>query len=214
MRTFTTILLLAVLAMFSASAQTNNTENFFIARMGMTNKATYHLVEAFQQRGRWLGPDIGYIDFAKASEYRELFIGGGAVLLDSKYLTVMEEGLIDKATGPKSGNATYFLPWTRVAYRITPKVGGETVYFPYLPLNKAGRIQHVLERAVMEYDLSRRLRFGTGYAAYQFGNGPWESKPLLTATIKTVTYGNFTFWLQRLPDNRASAQIRYSKAWK
>jgi hypothetical protein len=208
-------MILAILvALGTASAQTNNTENIFIARMGMTNKATYHLVEAFQQRGRWIVPDVGYIDFNRAGEYREFFIGGGAVLHDSKHLTIIEEGYIDRASGPKSGGATYFQPWTLVGYRITPKIGGQTVYFPYLPLNKAARIQHVLERAVMEYDLGRHFKVGGGYAAYQFGNGPWENKPLITATIKTTDYGSFEFWLQRVPGNHASAQIRYFKVWK
>jgi len=216
MRTFTTILTLAILVAVigTASAQTNNAENFVIARVGLRNGMTYSLIEGFQQRGKAIYPDCGAITFNQPGLYREVFCGAGAMLLNSKHLTVIEEGYIDQATGPQSGGATYFQPWTFVGYRLTKKVGGETVYFPYIPLNKAARIQHVLERATMEYDLGKHFKAGGGYGAYKFGDGGWDNKPFLTTTVKAGKLGNFEFWLQRVPGNHAMAQIRYAKSWK
>src|SRR5260221_10766 len=109
-------ILLAMVATFvffigaSASAQT-----ILLARTGVQDRArTYELVEAFQVRGRWIVPDGGYIDFADGGKYRELFIGGGAVLVNTKHFTIIEEGYLDKATGPTSGGALYFQPWTLI----------------------------------------------------------------------------------------------------
>ena len=34
--------------------------------------------------------------------------------------------------------------------RLTDRLGSEAVYFPYIPLNEAGRTRHVLERAKSE----------------------------------------------------------------
>lgn len=183
-----------------------------IGRTGVQDnaKTTYRFVEVFQQRGRWIFPDGGYIDFADAGKYREIFLGAGAVLYNSKRLTVIEEGYIDKATGPASGGATYFQPWTLVGYRITPKLGSEVVYFPYLPLNKAGRIQHVIERAKLEYDF-KHLKVGGGYGAYQFGDNAWQNKPFITTTLKGGRLGNLELWLQRMPSDHAQLQVRYAK---
>jgi hypothetical protein len=37
--------------------------------------STYHFVEVFQVRRRWIYPDIGYVDFGH-NNYREAFAGG------------------------------------------------------------------------------------------------------------------------------------------
>lgn len=212
MRTFTTLMILAILvAIGTASAQT---EDFAIARIGLRNGMTYSLVEGFRQQGKVIAPDCGAITFNQPGLYREFFCGGGAVLLNSKHLTVIEEGYIDQASGPLSGGATYLQSWTYVGYRITKRLGGETVYFPYLPLNKAARIQHVLERATLEYDLGKRFKIGAGYGAYKFGDQPLENKPFVGPALKLGRYGTLWFWCQRVPGNHASAQIRWDKSWK
>jgi hypothetical protein len=216
MRTFTTYLLasLLVFATGTASAQSaNSAETFVIARTGIMNgQQTYNLVEVFQQRGRWIYPDVGYIDFAAAGKYREIFAGAGAMLLNSKRFTVIEEGFIDQTTGPASKGATYFQPWTYVGCRLTKKIASETVYFPYLPLNKAGRIQHVLERAKLEYGF-KHLKVGGGYGAYKFGDDKWQNKPFVTTTLKAGRFGNIELWLQKMPQGHAQVQIRYAKVF-
>src|SRR3989344_3890479 len=137
-----------VFSALTSTVMAQDTETFVIGRTGVRDdaKTTYHIVEVFQQRGRWIFPDVGYIDFADPKQYREFFVGAGAVLFTSKHITIIEEVYLDKAAGPASGNALYFQPWTLVVFNLAPKLSGEAVYFLYLPLNKAARIQHVIER--------------------------------------------------------------------
>jgi hypothetical protein len=54
------------------------TETFVLLRTA-TDRGAYHYAEVFQQRGKIIVPDIGYIDFDQAREYREMWIGGGGV---------------------------------------------------------------------------------------------------------------------------------------
>lgn len=175
-------------------------------------KTTYHFVEVLQQRGRWIFPDVGYIDFDHAGQYRELFIGGGAVLHKSKHLTVAQEAYLNQTSGPASGRATYLMLWTLVGYRLTSKLGGETVYLPYVPLNQAGRIQHVIERAKLEYGF-KRFKVGGGYGAYQYGDGPWQNKPFITTTLKGSQLANLELWLQRMPEHHVQVQLRYVRVF-
>ncbi|MBI4456403.1 MAG: hypothetical protein HY644_10940 [Acidobacteria bacterium] len=182
------------------------TETTIIARMGMRQAATYHYLETYQTRSRWIAPDIGYIDFGR-SNYREFFFGGGIVLYSSKRLMLIEEGFVEQAFGNASGRATYFVPWTFLKYELAPRIGIEVVYFPYIPLDDEGRIQHVIERAKVEYDFSH-FKSGLGYAAYQFADDRWWHKPFITFTVKTKSLGNFEFWIQKIPAG-PQVQFRY-----
>ncbi len=205
--------IIASLAVTSVSAQTTapSTDVYAIARTA-TGNGEYHYVEAFGQKGKLIPWDISYIDFGHASDYREVIIGAGGTLFDSKHLVVIGEGYIDKALGPTSGGATYLIPWALAIYHITPKVGGQVTYFPYLPLNEAGRIQHVLERAKLEYDFGR-IKMGGGYAGYQFGQDEWQSRPFITTTLKAGPVGNVELWLQRLPSNHLTFQVRWDRTF-
>src|SRR5439155_1283157 len=109
-------------------------------------------------------------------------------------LTVVEEGLITKAGGALSGGDVYFNPWTFATYHVTEKVGAEVVYFPYLPLTSRGRVQHLLERAKVEYNF-KHMKVGGGYSAYQSGDDPWIHKPFVTTTLKGGAFGNLELWL-------------------
>ncbi len=210
-------LLLALLLATSSVAEAQSQQKastFVIARTGAFTAGgdlTYRFVESFQVHGRWVFPDLGYLDFGR-SDYKELFVGGGATLVGSKHFTLIGEGYFVQAVGSASDGARYFQPWTYIGYRITPKLGGETVYFPYLPLNDAGRIQHVLERAKLEYSFQHWM-LGAGYAGYRFGDGEWQNKPFITTTLKAGTFGNLEFWLQRMPSNTAQVQVRYAKVF-
>jgi len=216
-RNGTTFVLLAVIAWSgstAASQSNNDVHSILLVRTGFRGDKpfTYRYVEGFQERGRWIYPDIGYIDFGETKQYREFFIGAGWTVFSSKHFRFIEEGMIDQTLGLASEHATYFVPWSFAPFNITTRLGGEIVYFPYLPLNKQGRIQHVLERAKVEYDFTH-FKAGAGYSAYQFGDGPWQDKPFMTATLKAGKLGNFEFWLQRLPGDHAHLQVRYAKVF-
>jgi len=60
---------------------------------------TYHFVDVFQVRGKWVYPDIGYVDFGHIN-YREFFAGGGYSLLNGKHVAAVGELLYEQALGP------------------------------------------------------------------------------------------------------------------
>jgi hypothetical protein len=187
------------------------TTTLFFARTGQSIVTPYvgtiHYLEFIQIRNRWIYPDIGYIDFAHGN-YREFFIGGGRTLVDAKKVSWDQELLYVQATGPAAKSARYLQPWSMVRVQFTPKFSNETVYFLYLPINHAARVQNVLERAKFEYALRKHWKIGAGYAAYKFANTRHQNKPLLTTTISTKA-GAFEFWLQKIP-NGAQVQLRYA----
>ena len=199
-----------VLWALDASAQETTPVNTHVIARAATDQGAYHYVQVFQERGKWIFPDVGYIDFNNYGEYREVWVGAGGVLFGRTHLTVIGEGHITKALGPASGGALYLQPWMLVAYHLAPRLGGELVYFPYLPLNEAGRVQHVLERTKLEYDFGH-IKLGGGYAGYRFGDGDWKSKPFVTATIEAGRIGAIELWLQRLPGNQVTIHVRYAK---
>jgi hypothetical protein len=187
-----------------------STTTIFLARTGeqieSPPSATYHFLELLQMRGRWVYPDVGYIDFAR-NDYREGFIGAGAMLLHNKRVTLIEELYFDQAFGSAAQSARYLQPWTMLQLRFTPKFTNETVYFPYLPLNSSGRIQQVLERSKFEYAVKKAWKAGMGYGGYRYGGLEWQNKPFLTTTLSSAA-GDFEFWLQKLPGG-AEVQLRY-----
>lgn len=197
-------------ALFFCSAVTNaQTKTIVDLRLGMRDAATYHYVEVFQVRDRWIFPDIGYVDFG-SDKYREFFTGGGRKPFVSKPITIIEELYFEQATGP----ARWLVPWTLVSYNLTPKLGGEAVYFTYLPLNQAGRIQQVIDHATLQYSFFPSFKAGAGYGAYQFGSDQWQHKPFVTATLTPSQgkFGSFEFWVQKLSGGGTQAQFRYKIA--
>lgn len=194
----------------SAAQTAVPTVSLLIARTGLRTDAphasTYHFVEFLQARGRWIYPDIGYIDFGHGN-YREFFAGAGHTFWSGKWATLVEELYFDQATGPASKSARYVQPWTLIDCRFSSKLTSEVVYFPYLPLNRSARIQHVLERAKVEYALTQGWKIGAGYAGYKYGDYQWQNRPLLTTTV-SIRAGSFEFWLQKLPGG-GQVQMRY-----
>jgi hypothetical protein len=188
------------------------TTTIFIARTGVRTDSphvgTYHDTELFQLRGNWIYPDVGYVDFAN-NNYREIYVGAGRTLFHSDRATIATELYFDQATGPDAHSARYFQVWTLVDFNLTSKVSTETVYFPYIPLNQSARVQHVIERAKIEYHLGKNWKVGGGYAAYQYGEGDWQNKPMLTVTRSTKSLGSLETWLQKMPGG-AQVQLRYT----
>src|ERR1700737_5638650 len=130
-------LILSMLAWFAASAlaQEHNPEpktaTIVMGRWGERLQSnpinTYHFVEVFQVRGRWVYPDIGYVDFGH-NNYREVFAGGGYTFVRSKTVTAVGELLYEPALGASTHNDRWLVPWTILQYRFTPKLGGEASY--------------------------------------------------------------------------------------
>jgi hypothetical protein len=189
----------------------SKTATIVMARWGERAKSpainTYHFAEVFQVRGKWIYPDIGYVDFGH-NNYREFFAGGGYTLLAGNHVTAVGELLYEQALGPSTHDDRWLVPWTILQYRITPKLGGEASYFVYAPLTSTAIVQHVLERAKFEYKVKSHWKIGAGYAGKKAENSPWQNKPFLTTTLVTKE-GDVEFWLQRLPRNILQVQLRY-----
>jgi len=203
----------ALSALNTATAQEASTVDTYIIARTATGQGAYHYAQVFQQRGKWIYPDVGYIDFNNFDKYREVWVAAGAVLFETTHLTVIGEGHLTKALGPSSGGALYLQPWVLVSSNLTQRLGAQAVYFTYLPLNEAGLVQHVLERAKLEYDF-RHFKLGGGYAGYRSSAGDSQSKPFVTATIKAGAIGAIELWLEQLPHNRVTVQVRYAKTFR
>jgi hypothetical protein len=177
-----------------------------------TGRGAYHFAEVIHERGRLVPFDAGYIDFDHPAEYREMWLGGGFKPIASPRVSLTAEGFLAGAYGEHAGGALYFQPFLLGTARLASSVLVESVYLAYVPLNDAGRAQHLLERAKVEYDWPR-VRLGAGYGAYQSRGAAWQHKPFVTATIKAPPIGNIELWLQRLHDDHVTVQIRYAKVF-
>jgi hypothetical protein len=177
-----------------------------------TGDGTYHYAQLFHQRGRWIPIDFGYIDFNRPGEYREMWLGGGGVPVSTSNAALVTEAFLLKPFGDFAGDQLYLQLFFLGSYRLLPRVPFEAVYLPYIPLNDAGTTQHLLERAKVEYDFTR-WKVGAGYGAYKFGEQSWSHKPFVTGTIRAGDLGSVELWLQRLPGDQASVQLRYAKVF-
>ena len=210
-------LILSVVATFAGNAFAQDQESapktatIVMARWGERAESpainTYHFAEVFQVRGRWVYPDIGYVDFGH-NNYREVFAGGGYTFVKGKHISAVGELLYEQALGPSTRKDRWLVPWTILQYRITPKLGGEASYFAYAPLSSTAIVEHVLERAKLEYKIKSHWKIGAGYAGKKVENKPWQNKPFLTTTLITKE-GDLEFWLQRLPQNILQVEVRY-----
>ena len=184
-----------------------------IARIAVKDAATFRFAEVFHEFGKWVFPDVGYIDYGGAGDYREFFAGLGRTLVRSPSVTLVGEVYYLQAAGDQSGSARYVLPWVLLAYRSPHRIVGEAVYFPYVPLNSTAYRQHVLERAKLEYAFDR-LKVGAGYGAYQARGVAWQHRPFVTMTVTPPRIGDVEVWLQRVPELGYQFQLRYQRVIK
>jgi len=148
----------AAVILFCTARLGAQADTMVFARMAGWNAPTFHFLDAVQTRGRLVLPDIGYVDFGR-SNYRELY-GGGLVVYPGKHFSWIQKCYFVRSLRRVANGASYLQPWTFVAYSIPQtRFLGETLYFTYLPLNRAGRIQYVLDRAKLERDY-RRFKVG------------------------------------------------------
>ena len=170
------IVLIYALSAFAQDAPKTSSPitSILVARTGIRTDAphvgTYHYMEFFQLHGKLIWPDVGVVDYGHGN-YRELFTGAGGTILSNKKIFVAEELYFAQATGSGAKNARYLWPWTLVDYHFGPKLTGEAVYFPYIPLNQSARVQHVIERAKIDYAVNKTVKVGGGYGAYKYGDG-------------------------------------------
>ena len=203
------LLLAAMVVPARAQAQS---ETIVLLRTA-TDRGAYHYAEVIHERGRFIPFDVGHFDFDHPQQYRELWIGGGGVPIETPKGSLVAEGFVTKAFGEHANGALYLQPFLIGHYRVAPTVVAEAVYLGYVPLNDAGQVQHLLERAKVEYDAAR-FKVGAGYAAYKAAHQPLRNKPFITATLKAGSLGNFEGWLQRLPGNHVTVQLRYAKVFR
>ncbi|MBI2607937.1 MAG: hypothetical protein HYW51_03885 [Candidatus Doudnabacteria bacterium] len=181
-------------------AQTETSAEFRIA--GNSDGHTYRLLEVYQTRGNTVAWDLGYIDFG-SDVYRELYVGAGRVLTPAKRMALVAETYFVQAISPGTSER-YVQPFVLGLFQLTERVSAQANYLLYVPINKIARIQHVLDRAKLEYDFGR-FKAGAGYAAYKFGDQAWEHKPFVTGTVKFNQAGSVELWFQKLP---AGSQVR------
>ena len=185
-----------------------------IARIAFKEDVTQRFAEVLHEsKNGWIFPDVGYLDFG-GGLYREFFVGVGRTLHRSPTLTLVGTLYFQQAAGPASGSARYLVPWMLMNCRPHARVHCEAVYFPYLPLSDRGRVQHVLERAKLEYAFLPQLKIGGGYGAFSTRGIPWQNRPFFTATVSAPRVGDVEVWVQRLPNRGAQMQLRYMRIFK
>ncbi|HET7695453.1 MAG TPA: hypothetical protein VFK57_07075 [Vicinamibacterales bacterium] len=201
---------LIVLSAAGASAQVTIT----IARVAFKDVATQRFAEVLHEsRSGWIFPDIGYVDFG-GDVYREFFAGAGRTLRRTPKLTLVGSLYYQQSAGPASGSARYLVPWFLVNCRPHARLQCEAVYFPYLPLTERAQVQHVLERAKLEYSVLPELRVGGGYAAFHTRGIDWQNLPFATVTVSPPRIGDIEVWVQHLPGRGAQMQLRFMRVFK
>lgn len=190
----------------NAFAQTTTIGQF---RMG-TGEAKYHSAEIFQTRNGWIFPDVGYLDFGDAKNYREYFAGFGYTPVESEHFTLAVELFYVQSDGPESNRAKYIWPWIGFNFSLGSKITGDVSGFIYLTIDERGPNQFVLEHAKLEYKLCSWLKAGAGYGTYRSGNDGWQDRPFVTATLTPAggKYGSFEFWYEKLPGGETQFQLR------
>jgi len=167
---------------------------------------TYHLVELAQQRGKWLVPDFGVIDYGKGN-FREFFVGGGPIYHYGKVVTYTQELFFAQDTGQAAHGARYLWPWPVFNFQFTPRLSSEVVAYLCIPVNRAAYMQYDLDRAKLEYAVNRTLTVGGGLSFAKNASEPWQNKHFFTSTLNT-RQGAFEFWLQKVPGG-GQLQLRY-----
>jgi hypothetical protein len=205
-------LLFALLALGSppAAAQSGGTT------LGLLRTATgdgaYHYAQIIHERGRWVALDAGYIDFNSPGDYFEAWIGSGVLALAGERGILITQANLVRAFGELAGGALYAQGFFLAKLRLSDRLVSEAAYLPYIPLNDAGDVQHLLERAKLEMEFSG-WKAGVGYGAYRFADFDWQHKPFLTTTAPPSRLGTFEVWLQRLPGDGQTVQLRWVRAF-
>lgn len=167
-----------------------------ISRVGVEAKAgaTYTYNAVWIEDGKKVDVDAGYLTYPGIST-GEAYIGAGYTLIAKENFFFVFEGLVDFETGNKTAHGVYFQPWIAFGGKCK-KLNYGGVIFPYLPLNKAGAKQLVIENIT----LSTKIPGGNlegGYAAYASDAAGYHNKPFIGFTPNWKPLNNITIWYQR-----------------
>jgi hypothetical protein len=189
----------------------NPVVNMYVLRMGEQLQSphivTYRVAEWEQMRGRWILPDVGYYDTGYGKD-QIWFAGGGADVLHSKHVDWEQEIYALQEAGPESTNKRFLWLWPVLDFRFRPRLTGEFVAYPTLPLNRAQGWGYDVDRAKIEWASTSHWKAGVGYAGGFTASSTCQHSPFLTVTRLTRA-GNFEMWLQRISGG-AQVQLRYT----
>lgn len=174
-------------------------------------KPTYRLGEFSQTWGRWIVPDVGYLDFGEPKKYREWFAGFGYKIFASEKFELVEEVFFVQAEGSEANGAKYLQPFLGASYAPHPRINLEVAGFVYMPLNnKEEPNEWVLDKAKIEFNVSI-LTLGVGYGANS-EEGEWRNKPFITATLSPASgkFGSLEVWYFRPREGRPQIQAHFS----
>lgn len=209
------LFLLILLSLFtvcplSAESVPHPATDIFILRSGEQLQSphivTYRVAEWAQQRGRWILPDIGYYDTGYGQD-QLWFTGVGADLVHTKYVDWEQELYISQEAGPASQNRRSLWIWPVLDFRFRPRLTGQFVAYPTIPLDRAQRWGYDVDRSKIEWHATSHWRAGVGYAGGICSTRTWQHNPLLTVT-RTTRAGQFEVWLERIQGG-AQVQMRY-----
>ena len=160
------IALLLVLMATLAIAVTGQTNVNIIARTGVTSGGdlSYHLFEVYLEKGRWIPVDVGTMGFPDGRT-AEVFVGGGRKMIVKEKFYWTSELYFDKEVGEKTSGGAYLQPWNLMGGSVTKRIKWQAVAFPYIPLNKVGTFQLVVERIQATVD-TKSGKVGGGFCGY------------------------------------------------
>jgi len=159
--------------------------------------------------GKWMIFDPGWLNFGNL-RYGEGFIGGGRVWTIGKTV-VVGELYYDRSYGDLSDHANYLQTFLGVSHQFGSGYSVDGTGFPYIPLDRKGTKQFVLDHVTFRKALNKKWQGGIGYAAYRFGNNPVQHKPLLSLTYSSKV-GSLETILMHVPNSPGAVgvQFRYS----
>ena len=167
---------------------------------------TYRVAEWAQMRGRWIYPDIGYYDTGYGKD-QIWFTGAGADLVRSNHVDWEQEIYVSQEAGPESTNKRSLWIWPVIDVRFRPRLTGQFVTYPTIPLDRAQRWGWDVDRAKLEWTASSHWRGGVGYAGGICASRSWQHDPFITVT-RSAHIGSVEAWLERIHGG-AQVQLRY-----
>jgi hypothetical protein len=167
---------------------------------------TYRVAEWEQIRGRWILPDVGYYDTGYGKD-QIWFTGAGGDVLHSRHVDWQQELYFSQEAGPASANKRSLWVWPVLDVRFRPRLTGQFVPYPTIPLDLAQRSSFDVDRAKVEWAASSHWQAGVGYAGGLCGSRTWQNHPFLTVT-RTTRVGKVEAWLEQISGG-AEVQLRY-----
>lgn len=195
------------------SAESDNrppVSNIYILRAAEQLQAphvvTYRVAEWAQMRGRWIFPDVGYYDTGYGKD-QLWFTGAGADIVHSKHVDWEQEFYVAQEAGPAAHNKRSLWIWPVFDARFRPRLIGQFVAYPSLPLDRAQPWGFDVDRGKIEWAATSHWQAGVGYAGGICAARTWNNSPFLTVSRRTPA-GKVELWLERIRGG-AQVQLRY-----